>query len=54
MQNDHDRASRAGVEGNAARSPEATRGGKYTLFVVSEIILGIAFCVAIYFYYFLK
>jgi len=42
------------TETEAAASPKAVGAGKYALFIVAEILLGIAFCVAIYYFYFRK
>ena len=53
-QNDDDHSPREGRERKPPVSPKAADTGKYALYIVGEILLGIAFCVAIYYYYFRK
>lgn len=49
-----DHIPREDREGKPPASPKATGTGKYALYILGEILLGIAFCVAIYYYYFRK
>lgn len=51
-QNDDDHSPREDGERKPPVSPKAPDTGKYALYIVGEILLGIAFCVAIYYYYY--
>jgi hypothetical protein len=53
-QNDDDHSPREDRARKLPVSAKAAGTGKYALFIVGEILLGIAFCVAIYYYYFRK
>jgi len=41
-------------EGRKSAIPPRSAAWKYALFIVVEILLGIGFCAAVYFYYFRK